>query len=96
MTTILLTVRDAPLNSVLNHFFCIFFKEQLKEGLDAFIEAIKKQNPHLKFVQIRHERQMGLAQARISGWGASSADVVAILDAHIEVNVKWWAWKQII
>uniref|UniRef100_A0A671TBU7 Polypeptide N-acetylgalactosaminyltransferase n=1 Tax=Sinocyclocheilus anshuiensis TaxID=1608454 RepID=A0A671TBU7_9TELE len=33
--------------------------------------------------------QKGLSQARISGWKAATGDVVAILDAHIEVHVKW-------
>ncbi|TKS73160.1 putative polypeptide N-acetylgalactosaminyltransferase 8 [Collichthys lucidus] len=32
---------------------------------------------------------MGLSQSRISGWEHATADVVAILDAHIEATVGW-------
>uniref|UniRef100_A0A673NKN9 Probable polypeptide N-acetylgalactosaminyltransferase 8 n=1 Tax=Sinocyclocheilus rhinocerous TaxID=307959 RepID=A0A673NKN9_9TELE len=38
---------------------------------------------------VTHSEQKGLSQARISGWKAATGDVVAILDAHIEVHVKW-------
>lgn len=34
---------------------------------------------------------MGLSQSRISGWEHATADVVAILDAHIEVTEGWYA-----
>ncbi|XP_076878119.1 putative polypeptide N-acetylgalactosaminyltransferase 8 [Brachyhypopomus gauderio] len=63
--------------------------EDLKESLDAYIETMQEQNPHVKMFKVKHDHQLGLAQARISGWRAASADVVAILDAHIEVNVMW-------
>nr|XP_055048783.1 probable polypeptide N-acetylgalactosaminyltransferase 8 [Misgurnus anguillicaudatus] len=39
--------------------------------------------------KVRHTRQMGLAKARISGWEAATGQVVAILDAHIEVHKQW-------
>uniref|UniRef100_A0A3B3I0Y6 Polypeptide N-acetylgalactosaminyltransferase n=1 Tax=Oryzias latipes TaxID=8090 RepID=A0A3B3I0Y6_ORYLA len=39
--------------------------------------------------KVRHSEQLGLTQARLSGWKAATGDVVAILDAHIEVNVQW-------
>ncbi|KAJ8392022.1 hypothetical protein AAFF_G00083320 [Aldrovandia affinis] len=63
--------------------------EDLKEQLNDYVQLLEKQNQRLRFIRVRHTRQMGLAQARISGWKAATADVVAILDAHIEVNVGW-------
>uniref|UniRef100_A0A3P9HNW2 Polypeptide N-acetylgalactosaminyltransferase n=1 Tax=Oryzias latipes TaxID=8090 RepID=A0A3P9HNW2_ORYLA len=39
--------------------------------------------------KVRHSEQLGLTQARLSGWKAATGDVVAILDAHIEVTVQW-------
>ncbi|KAI5105503.1 putative polypeptide N-acetylgalactosaminyltransferase 8 [Silurus meridionalis] len=63
--------------------------EDLKESLDSYIANTLKEHPQLKIIRVRHDRQMGLAQARVSGWSSASADVVAILDAHIEVNVQW-------
>ncbi|TSS60396.1 putative polypeptide N-acetylgalactosaminyltransferase 8 [Bagarius yarrelli] len=63
--------------------------EDLKESLDSYIAETKRQHPQLKILKVRHDRQMGLSQARVSGWAAASADVVAILDAHIEVHVMW-------
>uniref|UniRef100_A0A672ZN54 Polypeptide N-acetylgalactosaminyltransferase n=1 Tax=Sphaeramia orbicularis TaxID=375764 RepID=A0A672ZN54_9TELE len=39
--------------------------------------------------KVRHKRQMGLSQSRNSGWQVATADVVAILDAHIEVIEGW-------
>ncbi|XP_046706541.1 probable polypeptide N-acetylgalactosaminyltransferase 8 isoform X2 [Silurus meridionalis] len=63
--------------------------EDLKESLDSYIAITLKEHPQLKIIRVRHDRQMGLAQARVSGWSSASADVVAILDAHIEVNVQW-------
>ncbi|GAA6090825.1 probable polypeptide N-acetylgalactosaminyltransferase 8 [Tachysurus ichikawai] len=64
-------------------------KQDLGESLDFYIATTQKQHPQLKILRVRHDRQMGLAQARVSGWSAASADVVAILDIHIEVNVMW-------
>ncbi|XP_047658192.1 probable polypeptide N-acetylgalactosaminyltransferase 8 [Tachysurus fulvidraco] len=63
--------------------------EDLGESLDFYVATTQKQHPQLKILRVRHDRQMGLAQARVSGWAAASADVVAILDIHIEVNVMW-------
>ncbi|KAM9470771.1 putative polypeptide N-acetylgalactosaminyltransferase 8 [Clarias gariepinus] len=63
--------------------------EDLKESLDFYVATTQKQHPQLKIVRVRHDRQKGLAQARVSGWGAATGDVVAILDAHIEVHVMW-------
>ncbi|KAJ0069577.1 hypothetical protein NL108_010396, partial [Boleophthalmus pectinirostris] len=63
--------------------------ENLKEPLDAYIKSIEEENPSLRFIRVRHTEQRGLAFARASGWRAATADVVAILDAHIEVHELW-------
>uniref|UniRef100_A0A8C8S916 Glycosyltransferase 2-like domain-containing protein n=1 Tax=Pelusios castaneus TaxID=367368 RepID=A0A8C8S916_9SAUR len=60
----------------------------LKGHLDEQIKNYNAQYPGLLKI-VRHQKREGLTQARISGWEASTADVVAILDAHIEVNVGW-------
>ncbi|XP_037398486.1 probable polypeptide N-acetylgalactosaminyltransferase 8 [Pygocentrus nattereri] len=62
--------------------------EDLQGKLNAFIDFIHKTRPGL-VKKVRHEERMGLSQARLSGWKASTGDVVAILDAHIEVYVQW-------
>ncbi|KAG2466696.1 GALT8 acetylgalactosaminyltransferase, partial [Polypterus senegalus] len=62
--------------------------DDLKDKLEDYIRLINKQRPGL-VKQVKHAKQMGLTQARISGWKASTGDVVAILDAHIEVQVEW-------
>ncbi|KAL2776993.1 putative polypeptide N-acetylgalactosaminyltransferase 8, partial [Daubentonia madagascariensis] len=61
---------------------------ELKVYLDEKIKIYNKKYPGLLKV-IRHTERKGLAQARNTGWEAATADVVAILDAHIEVNVGW-------
>ncbi|XP_068458584.1 probable polypeptide N-acetylgalactosaminyltransferase 8 [Clinocottus analis] len=63
--------------------------DDLKEDLDAFVKMIEQQNPNLRMSRVRHTEQQGLAAARVSGWRAVTADVVAILDAHIEVHELW-------
>uniref|UniRef100_A0A8C3IJP2 Polypeptide N-acetylgalactosaminyltransferase n=1 Tax=Chrysemys picta bellii TaxID=8478 RepID=A0A8C3IJP2_CHRPI len=62
--------------------------EDLKGYLDEQIKNYNAKHPGLLKI-VRHQKREGLTQARISGWEASTADVVAILDAHIEVNVGW-------
>uniref|UniRef100_A0A8C4VL52 Polypeptide N-acetylgalactosaminyltransferase n=1 Tax=Gopherus evgoodei TaxID=1825980 RepID=A0A8C4VL52_9SAUR len=62
--------------------------EDLKGHLDEQIKNYNAKHPGLLKI-VRHQKREGLTQARISGWEASTADVVAILDAHIEVNVGW-------
>lgn len=62
--------------------------DDLKGTLEAHIKNYNAKHPG-KLKIIRHQKRQGLTQARISGWEASTADVVAILDAHIEVNVAW-------
>uniref|UniRef100_A0A3Q1J163 Polypeptide N-acetylgalactosaminyltransferase 8a, tandem duplicate 1 n=1 Tax=Anabas testudineus TaxID=64144 RepID=A0A3Q1J163_ANATE len=53
-----------------------------------YIDQIHTERPGL-IKKVRHTRQMGLAQSRMSGWEQATADAVAILDAHIEVTVGW-------
>ncbi|XP_009575363.1 PREDICTED: probable polypeptide N-acetylgalactosaminyltransferase 8, partial [Fulmarus glacialis] len=62
--------------------------DDLKGPLETHIKNYNAEHPGLLKI-IRHQKRQGLTQARISGWEASTADVVAILDAHIEVNVAW-------
>ncbi|KAM5332416.1 LOW QUALITY PROTEIN: putative polypeptide N-acetylgalactosaminyltransferase 8 [Glossophaga mutica] len=69
---------------------------ELKANLDKNIKLYNQKYPLLKIVQ--HTRRKGLAQAHNTGWEVATADVVAILDAHVEVNVGWaepiLAWIQ--
>nr|XP_023693487.1 probable polypeptide N-acetylgalactosaminyltransferase 8 isoform X1 [Paramormyrops kingsleyae]XP_023693496.1 probable polypeptide N-acetylgalactosaminyltransferase 8 isoform X1 [Paramormyrops kingsleyae]XP_023693505.1 probable polypeptide N-acetylgalactosaminyltransferase 8 isoform X1 [Paramormyrops kingsleyae]XP_023693514.1 probable polypeptide N-acetylgalactosaminyltransferase 8 isoform X1 [Paramormyrops kingsleyae] len=62
--------------------------DDLKESLDSHIRSVHEERPGLVKV-VRHTEQLGLTQARISGWEVATGDVVAIFDAHIEVHVKW-------
>ncbi|XP_065490285.1 probable polypeptide N-acetylgalactosaminyltransferase 8 [Caloenas nicobarica] len=62
--------------------------DDLKEPLETHIKNYNAKHPGLLKI-IRHQKRQGLTQARISGWEASAADIVAILDAHIEVNMEW-------
>lgn len=63
--------------------------ENLKGDLDLYVKSLEEQNPDLRFTRVRHSEQRGLAYARVSGWKAATAEVVAILDAHIEVHELW-------
>lgn len=62
--------------------------EDLMEKLDEYIISIHEERPGL-VKKVRHSEQLGLTQARLSGWKVSVGDVVAILDAHIEVHLQW-------
>ncbi|KAG1952769.1 probable polypeptide N-acetylgalactosaminyltransferase 8 [Pimephales promelas] len=62
--------------------------EELKTKLNVYVSSINEKHPGL-VKMVTHPEQKGLSQARISGWEAATGDVVAILDAHIEVHVKW-------
>ncbi|KAM3858965.1 putative polypeptide N-acetylgalactosaminyltransferase 8 [Diretmus argenteus] len=62
--------------------------DDLKEKLDEYITSIHEERPGL-VKRVRHSEQLGLTQARLSGWKVATGDVVAILDAHIEVHVEW-------
>jgi len=57
-------------------------------ALDEYINLINKDKLGL-IKKVRHKRQMGLAKARVSGWEVAKGQVVAILDAHIEVHKEW-------
>nr|XP_044995736.1 probable polypeptide N-acetylgalactosaminyltransferase 8 [Jaculus jaculus] len=61
---------------------------ELKEQLDEKVKLYNQNHPGL-LKMIRHTERKGLAQARNTGWEAATAEVVAILDAHVEVNVGW-------
>ncbi|XP_024147346.1 probable polypeptide N-acetylgalactosaminyltransferase 8 [Oryzias melastigma] len=63
-------------------------KEDLMQKLDDYISLIHEERPGL-VKKVRHAEQLGLTQARLSGWKVATGDVVAILDAHIEVHVQW-------
>ncbi|XP_026097339.1 probable polypeptide N-acetylgalactosaminyltransferase 8 [Carassius auratus] len=62
--------------------------EDLKTELNVYISSINEKHPGL-VKMVTHSEQKGLSQARISGWEFATGDVVAILDVHIEVHVKW-------
>ncbi|XP_036616574.1 probable polypeptide N-acetylgalactosaminyltransferase 8 [Trichosurus vulpecula] len=62
--------------------------EELKRDLDKQIQLYKKKYPKLLKL-IRHTKRRGLTQARLSGYQVARADVVAILDAHVEVTTGW-------
>ncbi|XP_016299477.1 probable polypeptide N-acetylgalactosaminyltransferase 8 [Sinocyclocheilus anshuiensis] len=68
--------------------------EDLKTQLHVYITSINEKHPGLVKL-VTHSEQKGLSQARISGWKAATGDVVAILDAHIEVHVKWCETAQL-
>lgn len=61
--------------------------EDLGKKLDEYIGSIHEERPVLGR-KVRHVEQLGLTQARLSGWKAAVGDVVAILDAHIEDHVQ--------
>ncbi|XP_010610015.1 probable polypeptide N-acetylgalactosaminyltransferase 8 [Fukomys damarensis] len=61
---------------------------ELKVHLDEKIEFYNRMSPGLLKI-VRHTERKGLAHARNLGWEAATADVVAILDAHVEVNAGW-------
>lgn len=60
----------------------------LRDLLLDYINEIHTQHPGL-IKKVRHKKQMGLSQARITGWKKATADVVAVLDAHVEATEGW-------
>ncbi|XP_034031419.1 probable polypeptide N-acetylgalactosaminyltransferase 8 [Thalassophryne amazonica] len=62
--------------------------DDLGQPLQAYIDQIHKEMPGI-IKKVKHKQQMGLSQSRNSGWEHATADVVAILDAHIEAKVGW-------
>lgn len=73
----------------------MLLSEDLKEELDIYVKSLEKENPSLRITRVRHTEQKGLSHARVSGWSAATADVVAILDAHIEVHEMWYIYGAI-
>ena len=69
-------------------FLSFTFAEDLMEKLDEYINSIHEERPAL-VKRVRHSKRLGLTQARLSGWKVAVGEVVAILDAHIEVHVEW-------
>nr|XP_043892097.1 probable polypeptide N-acetylgalactosaminyltransferase 8 isoform X3 [Solea senegalensis] len=63
--------------------------ENLKGELDMYVKSLEQENPTLNITRVRHNKQRGLSYTRVSGLRAATADVVAILDAHIEVHEMW-------
>ncbi|KAM9674104.1 LOW QUALITY PROTEIN: putative polypeptide N-acetylgalactosaminyltransferase 8 [Trichechus inunguis] len=61
---------------------------ELKAPLNEKIKFYNQKYPGILKI-IRHTKRKGLAQSCNTGWEAATADVVAILDAHIEVNIGW-------
>lgn len=61
---------------------------ELKANLDKHIKLYNQKYPGLLKI-VRHTKRQGLAQARNTGREVATAEVVAILDAHIEVNAGW-------
>ncbi|KAA0723770.1 Polypeptide N-acetylgalactosaminyltransferase 18 [Triplophysa tibetana] len=62
--------------------------DELKEKLQDFVMETNNKKPGFIKV-VRHSKQEGLIRARVSGWRASSAPVVALFDAHVEFNTGW-------
>uniref|UniRef100_A0A8C6TEV7 Polypeptide N-acetylgalactosaminyltransferase n=1 Tax=Neogobius melanostomus TaxID=47308 RepID=A0A8C6TEV7_9GOBI len=60
----------------------------LRGMLQEYIDEIHTHQPGL-IKKVRHKKQMGLSQARITGWKEATADVVAVLDAHVEATEGW-------
>ncbi|XP_027450030.1 LOW QUALITY PROTEIN: probable polypeptide N-acetylgalactosaminyltransferase 8 [Zalophus californianus] len=61
---------------------------ELKAYLDEKIKLYNRKYPGLLKI-IRHMKRKGLAQAHNTGRKVATADVIAILDAHVEVNIGW-------
>ncbi|XP_070763618.1 probable polypeptide N-acetylgalactosaminyltransferase 8 [Enoplosus armatus] len=60
----------------------------LGKPLQDYIYQIHKERPGL-IKKVWHQQQMGLSQSRNSGWEHATADVVVILDAHVEATEGW-------
>ncbi|KAM8801970.1 putative polypeptide N-acetylgalactosaminyltransferase 8 [Rhynchonycteris naso] len=94
-----LSILQRAITSIINRTPSLFLKEiilvddfssngELKTNLNEYIKLYNQKYPRLLKI-VRHTKRKGLAQARNTGVEVSTADVVAILDAHIEVNVGW-------
>ena len=67
---------------------CVCVVDELKEKLQDFVSETNSQRPGF-IKMVRHAKQEGLIRSRVSGWRAATAPVVALFDAHVEVNVGW-------
>lgn len=67
---------------------CIWLTGELKANLDEKIRLYNQKYPGLLKIVQNTERK-GLAHARNAGREVATADVVAILDTHVEVNAGW-------
>lgn len=65
------------------------FADDLGQPLADYMDQIHTERPGL-IKRVWHTKQMGLSQSRITGWEHATADVVAILDAHIEATPGWY------
>uniref|UniRef100_A0A668A630 Polypeptide N-acetylgalactosaminyltransferase n=1 Tax=Myripristis murdjan TaxID=586833 RepID=A0A668A630_9TELE len=82
------TIIDRTPKYLLQEIILVDDHNDLGEQLEKYIDEIHSERPGL-INKVRHKQQMGLSQSRISGWEHATADVVAILDAHIEVMEGW-------
>ncbi|XP_034105679.1 polypeptide N-acetylgalactosaminyltransferase 8 [Drosophila albomicans] len=55
---------------------------------DNFTDTLQQQFPSL-LLQLRHPKQLGLMQARLTGARKAKQDVLVFLDAHVEVTRGW-------
>ncbi|XP_035387824.1 polypeptide N-acetylgalactosaminyltransferase 18a isoform X1 [Electrophorus electricus] len=61
---------------------------ELGENLQRFVDETNQRHPDFIKV-VRHAKREGLIRARVSGWRAATAPVVALFDAHVEFSVGW-------
>lgn len=60
--------------------------EKLKAALDSYV----KRNFPRGLVKVIHSpTREGLIKARLRGWRASTGEVIAFFDSHMEVNIDW-------
>uniref|UniRef100_A0A672HKE6 Polypeptide N-acetylgalactosaminyltransferase n=1 Tax=Salarias fasciatus TaxID=181472 RepID=A0A672HKE6_SALFA len=62
---------------------------ELKENLQSFVDQTNADRGSAFIKLLRHDRREGLIRARLSGWRAAAAPVVALFDAHVEFNTGW-------
>lgn len=67
---------------------CIGLTGELKANLNEKIKLYNQKYPGLSKI-VWNTKRKGLAQARNTDREVATADVVAILDAHVEVNAGW-------
>ncbi|KAG7274846.1 hypothetical protein CRUP_038819 [Coryphaenoides rupestris] len=62
---------------------------ELKDHLQSFVDESNAQHGAGFIKLVHHHKQEGLIRARVSGWRAATAPVVALFDAHVEFNTGW-------